>query len=1357
MFARFANRVVLGSAVLLIAYLAAAYPDGPPQEIRTLLGGRDRYLTHVSTDKPIYRTGETVFIRGVVLHALDRTPRPKGDEAFANVTISGPKGEALAVVAASVVDSVVGASWVVPAEAAGGEYTVRIDHPWSKLTSGERKFDVRAYRAPRMKSQIVFLREGYGPGEEVRASLRVERSEGGAPSGASVTIVARVDDAEVHRSETRVDAKGVAVAAFALPAGIENGDGTLAFVIHDGATTETASKTIPIIVNRLGVAFYPEGGDLIAGLPARVYVEARNKSRKPADVEGDVLDAAGNLVAVVKTEHEGRGRFSFTPRADGRYMLLLRKPAGVTQTFALPAVKASGSVLQCCADRFAPSEPIRVKVASNVGDVFVTLTQREIELAAATIKPADGAMTDVALHPPDKCSGVMTVTVWDKSRKPLAERLVYREPASALRLSVSADRTRYTPGSPVELTIKTLDETGAPLSATVGLTVTDDSVLEMIEKREQPPRLPVMVLLEPETRELADAHVYLDPQNPAAPLALDLLLGTQGWRRFAFVTPQEFLNAHGDAARRVLAIAPPMPEATMALGADMEFAGRGGRREALFFADRAVQAPPAAPAPDAAPVAAAELEKKAEIEANKPARPFVGLIRLNEFRADDELRGAGRVGFLQQPVAVREYAHTTPARSAGDPRCDFTETVYWHAGVRTNEAGEARVRFALSDSVTALRVHADGFDATGRLGSGGTTIESVRPFNIEPKLPLEVTAGDEVLLPIGLINRSDATAMIGGVTVNAPHAIHTPDATQFSVGPDARSRLLAPLVIGAHRGVAELRIIADAHAERDEVVRPLVVRPLGFPSEVAFGGRIEPDSSVTHKFTIPADAVASSLNTKAAVFPTPVANLTQALERLLIEPSGCFEQTSSTSYPLTMAQQYFLTHAQVDPALVQRARELLDRGYAKLAGFECRQRGYEWFGADPGHEPLTAYGLMHFIEMRAVRSVDDEMLRRTQAWLLARRDGKGGFSRGQRSLHTWSEDADCSNGYILWCLLESGVSPGELQPELGAFKAAADKSANSYVTSLAANVFSLAHDGAARKFCEKLVSRIGRDGCVDGATTSVVCSQGEALNVETTSLAALALMRDASYTAAVESCMRFIMESCKAGRYGSTQSTVLALKAIVAYDKRMARPKAPGRVSIFVDGQSIGGPVEFDEQTQDAIALPDISELLTPGEHTVELRMERGASMPYSLAVSLYRTKPDSLRDCQLSLSTSLSSAIIAEGEITEARVVVTNASAKPAASPVAIIGLPGGLEPRHDQLKELVKAGTIDAYEVMGREVVLYWRGFDPGKKVELSLSLVAAVPGTYTGPASRAYLYYADEMKVWVDPLKATIAARQ
>ncbi len=49
----------------------------------------------------------------------------------------------------------------------------------------------------------------------------------------------------------------------------------------------------------------------------------------------------------------------------------------------------------------------------------------------------------------------------------------------------------------------------------------------------------------------------------------------------------------------------------------------------------------------------------------------------------------------------------------------------------------------------------------------------------------------------------------------------------------------------------------------------------------------------------------------------------------------------------------------------------------------------------------------------------------------------------------------------------------------------------------------------------------------------------------------------------------------------------------------------------------------------------------------------------------------------------------------------------------VGQVGLPGGLEPRHDQLKELVKAKTIAYYEVIGREVCCYFRQLQPSEEV--------------------------------------------
>ena len=85
----------------------------------------------------------------------------------------------------------------------------------------------------------------------------------------------------------------------------------------------------------------------------------------------------------------------------------------------------------------------------------------------------------------------------------------------------------------------------------------------------------------------------------------------------------------------------------------------------------------------------------------------------------------------------------------------------------------------------------------------------------------------------------------------------------------------------------------------------------------------------------------------------------------------------------------------------------------------------------------------------------------------------------------------------------------------------------------------------------------------------------------------------------------------------------------------------------------------------------------------------------------------------------------------------------------MAILGLPAGLEARTEQLDELKKTGQFDYYETNAREVVLYWRALAPEQKAVVKLDLIATVPGEYTSPASRAYLYYTPEQKQWADPL--------
>jgi uncharacterized protein YfaS (alpha-2-macroglobulin family) len=559
-------------------------------------------------------------------------------------------------------------------------------------------------------------------------------------------------------------------------------------------------------------------------------------------------------------------------------------------------------------------------------------------------------------------------------------------------------------------------------------------------------------------------------------------------------------------------------------------------------------------------------------------------------------------------------------------------------------------------------------------------------------------------------------------------------------------------------GDFDLSVNAGSDDYVDKVTRKLRVMPRGFPIEFARGGLLGPDGSVSYQIEIPADVVPASVSSSLALYPTPLANMTQALEALIQSPCGCFEQTSSTTYPLVMAQQYFMSHQGVDPKLIERSRTLLDEGYKRLIGFECKTtKGYEWFGADPGHDALSAYGLLEFTDMALVREVDQRMLKDTREFVLNARDGKGGYKRLTHTLHTWIADPECSNGYNTWALLECKADPKQLQTEIGWIKENVARSRNSYALALAANIMELAGDHeAAKSFMDKLVARQSDAGLVDGATTSVIGSGGEALQIETTALATLAWMRDANYAGTVEKAMKWLCETCKAGRFGSTQSTILALRAIVTYDKLHSHPKAPGAVQVNVDGHLMGAAAAFDEKSQGAIKLQDISEMLSPGKHTIALAMEKGASMPFSVSVKYNTLKPLNSADCKVSLETRLNDTEVTEGSLTEAMVRVVNKTAEKIPTPIAIIGIPGGLEVRHDQLKELVKSQKIAAYEVKGREVVLYWRSMDAGQRVEIPLSLTAAIPGHYTAPASRSYLYYTDENKVWTDPMSVTIKAK-
>ena len=83
----------------------------------------------------------------------------------------------------------------------------------------------------------------------------------------------------------------------------------------------------------------------------------------------------------------------------------------------------------------------------------------------------------------------------------------------------------------------------------------------------------------------------------------------------------------------------------------------------------------------------------------------------------------------------------------------------------------------------------------------------------------------------------------------------------------------------------------------------------------------------------------------------------------------------------------------------------------------------------------------------------------------------------------------------------------------------------------------------------------------------------------------------------------------------------------------------------------------------------------------------------------------------------------------------------------MAVIGIPAGLSVQPWQLKELQEKQVFDFYELEGGKLILYYREMAPKAIQTVKLDLKAEIPGTYTGAASSAYLYYTDEYKHWVE----------
>jgi hypothetical protein len=553
------------------------------------------------------------------------------------------------------------------------------------------------------------------------------------------------------------------------------------------------------------------------------------------------------------------------------------------------------------------------------------------------------------------------------------------------------------------------------------------------------------------------------------------------------------------------------------------------------------------------------------------------------------------------------------------------------------------------------------------------------------------------------------------------------------------------------RGKATVTTGGAAAVHSDAKRQSVRVVPPGFPVAQSYAGRIEGQQEVT--IDLPASVIPGTLEVTLAAYPSTIATIQSGLDGILREPSGCFEQASSSNYPNLLLLRYLEENQISRPDIARRGKELLSAGYAKLTGYECKSGGFEWFGADPGHEALTAYGLLEFRDMAKVHSVDPALLDRTANWLMGRRDGKGGFQRSTKKLDGFGAAPDAiTNAYIVWALAESGQQG--IENELAHVVSHARSSSDAYEVALAAaSAVACGRPDDGRALAGKLVGLQDAEGKLVGQHGSITRSGGQALAVETTALAALSWLKLPEYHACANRAIDWIVGKRSGdGSFGSTQATILALKALVEHTK-INRGKLTAGELVMKLGDRVLATQQFTADEINTLRLDGFEGELKTGENELTLSLTGENQMPYTIDVSYRAHQPQSHPDCAVELTTTLASQQVSAGETVALAAELVNKTEQGQPMTVAILGLPAGLQPRADQLEELKKAGKIDYYETRAREVICYWRSLAPNKRVPLKLDLVAEWSGKYTGPASRAYLYYTAELKHWAAPLTVEI----
>ncbi len=1211
---------------------------------------------------------------------------------------------------------------------------------------------------------------------------------------------------------------------------------SLTATVHDSAgQAQTAGVSRIVTEQPVHIEVIPESGQLVPGVANRVYFLTTYADGRPAatrivvsglpdELQTNPLGAAVLEFTPQSDECHWLVRASDAAGKTGRHEVTLRADSADGQ-FLVRTDKAV----------YDGGQTVHVSVLGGGNEpVFVDLIKDGQTMLTDTIPVTDGR-GEYVLDLPPELSGTIQLVASRLGRGglPITEnRVIYVRPADGLKLTAKLDRAEYRPGQSAKLSVAVTDAQGKPVPAAVSLAAVDEAVYSVLGHNagvasplssfEEKLLKPVYAIYDwsPDSElsaSVADRDRFEQAlfatagQNKTDRDAilkeairrfgdndqrlLDVL-NRPDWEQLAESMPdlQKYIpllrgegstyslrdSSYREASRRIELLRAErlslMDELWFGLGAAiglsvvawlLVLASRNNVLAAVLVTVFVIGVLISL----LMPAVQSARESARRTQAQNDMRQLGMALDAGAAKAiavfDPQKNDKGK-----ESIAAADSAGIGPNGEPPRVRQWFPETLLWRPELITDENGRADMNIDLADSITTWRLSSSAVSSAGQLGGGQQAIRVFQPFFVDLNLPVALTRGDEIAIPAVVYNYLDKPLTVELQLADAPWLERLDGAERNLELAPGEVRSISYRFKARQVGRHELMVHAAGGGAADAIKRTIDVLPDGRRVEQTASGSLQQPADIA--WSVPGDAIEGSVKATVKIFPSTFSEVVDGLEGIFQQPYGCFEQTSSTTYPNVLALDYLRrTHKSV-PQVEAEARQYIALGYQRLLGFEVPGGGFDWFGRTPASRTLTAYGLMEFSDMARVSEVDPQLIERTRRWLLDQQNADGSWSPDRNA--TFHEDptrgaADLeqlsTTAYIGWAVFAGG---GGDQSKAGAtvdylLRREPATIDDPYVLALVANALLAIQPNSrdAEPYLARLetLCRRSDDGKLawwdqEGDRRTMFYGAGRSGNIETTAMAALAMLHDGAHSGTVRAALGWLVAQKDAGgTWYSTQATVLALRALLAGTDQPLADAQPRQIDIQLDGHTVKSlPIPVDQS--DVVQQVDLSRGVLGGGHRLAIIEHTSTAAGYQATLVYHMPgadRPPAAEPLSIQLDYDKTSLTVDD----RVNVTATVANHLPATAPMIILDLPipPGFALESEDFESLKSSEKIAKYQLTARSAIVYLRELRPGEPLAIHYHLRATMPIKITAPAARAYEYYNPDHHAATTPTAITVAA--